>query len=219
MSQDLSTWLARGMVAEAAPPVRSRAGRRPGSPDTRAAITAAAKQEFSTCGFDKTSMRAVAKAAGVDPALVHHYFSSKDDLFLASLDVPFDPRLVLPELTADGVNGMGARIATRFLAVWDDELNRAPLVALVRSAMTSEVAADLLRSGLVRLIFTPIAAAIGSEDAELRAQCVASQLLGLAMTRYVLGLEPLASTPSSELALRLGPVLQCHIDGVSGLTD
>lgn len=196
---------------------RSRAGRRPGSPDTRASIIEAARKEFAAKGFDKTSMRGVAKLAEVDPALVHHYFDSKDGLFLASMALPFDPRTLIPELTADGTGGMGIEIATRFLDVWESPQSRLPIETLLRSATTSEAAANALRNGLVRMIFGPLSAALDAPDAVLRAQFVASQLVGMAMARYVLKLEPLASTPRELVAARLAPTLQGYLDGADPL--
>ncbi len=176
-------------------------------------ILTAAQTEFAAKGFDKTSLRGVAKAAGVDPALVHHYFDSKDDLFLESLGIPFDPREVVPAITQGGVDGLGERIVARFLSIWDDDEARLPLVALVKAASSSEAAADLLRSGLVRMVLTPMSVVIDTDDAALRAQCVASQLLGLAMARYVVRLEPFATTPAAELGPRIGAALQLYIEG------
>jgi AcrR family transcriptional regulator len=189
-----------------------RAGRRRGNPDTRATILAAAASEFADKGFDRASMRGIAKAAGVDPALMYHYFGSKDDVLLASLNVPFDPREVIPALTAEGVAGLGTRIASRFVSIWDDEANQQRLVAVVRAALGSPAAQDMLSSGLVRMILGPISATIASPDAVLRAQYVGSQLLGLALTRYVLKLEPLASAPADLVVARIGPTLQRYID-------
>lgn len=163
-------------------------------------------------GFDKSSMRGIAKLAGVDPALVHHYFDSKDDLMLASLDVLVDPRRVVSELTAGGVEGLGERIITRFLSIWDDEELRSPMVALVKASTSSEPAADLLRQGLVGMVLESIGSVIDADDAPLRAQAVVSQLLGLIMARYVLRLEPLASTPAAQLVPRYGATLQHYIE-------
>jgi AcrR family transcriptional regulator len=174
---------------------------------------AAAKESFASKGFDKTSFRGVAKQSGVDPALVHHYFASKDDLFLESLDIPFDPRTLVAEWTSDGVDQLGVQIATRFLEVWDNPATRLPIETLLRSAASSDAVADMLRSGLVRLIFGPIGQAIDSPDAMLRAQLVASQLVGMGMARYILALEPLASTPREEVIARLAPVLQGYLTG------
>jgi AcrR family transcriptional regulator len=188
------------MSADAAQPA-ARAGRRRGNPDTRATILAAAETEFAEKGFDRASVRGIAKVAGVDPALIYHYFRSKDDVLLASLDVPFDPREVISALTREGRAGLGDRIATRFLATWDEEANQTRLVAMVRASMSSRAAQDLLRNGLVAMILRPISEAIATPDAVLRSQYVASQLLGMVMARYVLRLA------------RIGPTLQRYIEG------
>ena len=179
-------------------------------------ILAAAKSEFAEKGFDKASVRGIARAAKVDPALVHHYFGSKDDLLLASLEAPFDPRQIIASLAEAGADGLGQRIAETFLTVWDDEHQRVPFVALFKSAMTTAAAADQLRNGIVRMVQVSVSAAIDTDDADLRSQLIVSQMLGMAMARYVLELEPLASTPREEVARRLGPVLQSYITGPVG---
>ncbi len=173
----------------------------------------AAKAEFAGKGFDRTTIRGIAAAAGVDAALVHHYFGSKDDLFLAALEIPIDPRTLIPELALEGIGGMGMRIATRFLVVWDVEGNRLPMVAMLRASMSNEDAGTLLRNGMARLVLDTISGVLDVPDGQLRAQLVASQLLGLALTRYVLVLEPLASTPADEVAAAVGPTLQRYLDG------
>jgi AcrR family transcriptional regulator len=176
-------------------------------------ILDAAKAEFASKGFDRATLRSIALAAGVDAALVHHYFGSKDDLLLAALEVPFDPREVIPALTAEGIDGLGERIARRFVGIWDTEELRVPLVALIKSSLTSESAGAQLREGFVRIVMAPIAAVIGTEDALLRAQLVASQLLGLAVSRYVLQLQPLASAPAELVIAQIGETLQRYLDG------
>ncbi len=201
------------MGASPASGARARSGRRPGRPDTKARILSAAKAEFAAKGFDRATLRSIALAAEVDPALVHHYFGSKDDLLLQALEVPFDPREVIPSLTRQGIDGLGSRIAATFITLWDTEEMQMPLVAVVRSSMTSEPAAALLREGFIRMIMGPIVAVIDDRDAALRAQLVASQLLGLAVTRYVLLLEPLASEPAARVIERVGPNLQRYLDG------
>src|SRR3954469_11292384 len=95
-------------------------GRRPGAPDTRADILAAARALFADRGFGRTTIRAVASDAGVDPALVHHYFGTKDDLFVASLQLPVDPRERLAPALAGGPDGAAERILRVFLEVWDE---------------------------------------------------------------------------------------------------
>ena len=190
-----------------------RVGRRAGGPDTRSEVLAAARSEFAAKGYDRTTIRAVAAAAGVDAALVHHYFGSKDDLFLAALEIPFDPRIVVPQVLAGGPSGLGERLLRTFLSIWDDPVARMPLLALVRSAMSSDGAADLLRSGMLRLIFAPLAQTLAEPDAQVRAQLVASQLLGLVTARYVLVLEPLASMPAEEVVRHIAPTLQRYLTG------
>lgn len=176
-------------------------------------MLAAAKAEFAGKGFDRTTIRGIATAAGVDASLIHHYFGSKDDLFLAALEIPIDPRTLIPELARDGVDGLGLRIATQFLAVWDVTDNRLPMVAMLRTSMSNEDASTLLRNGMARLVLDALADVLDVTDGELRAQLVASQLLGLALTRYVLVLEPLASAPADEVAAVIGPTLQRYLDG------
>jgi len=188
-------------------------GRRPGGADTRTDILAAAQTEFAAKGYDGTTIRAVGAAAGVDPALVHHFFGSKDDLFLAALQIPFDPRLVIPGVVAAGVDGLGGRLIETFLSIWEDPEARKPLLALVRSGLATETAGNLLADGMLRLIFTPVAQALATPDAQLRVQLVASQLLGLVVARYVLALEPLASLPPDEVVRQLAPTLQRYLTG------
>lgn len=166
-------------------------------------------------------MRGIARAAGVDPSLVHHYFGSKDDLMLAWLDIPFDPRALIPSLTRDGVDGLGARIATTFLTVWDNPENQPRMVAMLRAVLSSEAAADVFGNRLAPMVIGPISQAVAAPDGRLRAQYVVSQLLGLALVRYVLRLEPLASATAAEAAARIAPSLQRYleapdIDGLDG---
>jgi AcrR family transcriptional regulator len=195
--------------------------RRPGrprregdGPDTRDAILAAARDEFAAKGFDAASMRAVARGAEVDPALVYHYFGSKEGLMLAALALPIDPREVVPRMLAEGLEGLPERIAQLFVTIWESEETRTPLLAMVRSATTSENAADLLRSGWARMIIEPVATALGTPDARLRAEMVASQLLGLAMTRYVIRIEPLASAAAADVVPRLATTIRAALAGL-----
>jgi AcrR family transcriptional regulator len=196
-------------VSEAA---RGR-GRRPGGPDTRGEILAAARKSFADKGFGRTTIRAVAGEAAVDPALVHHYFGSKDDLFLAALDLPADPRALLPTVFDDGVSGAGERLLRLFLSVWDDPHARLPLIALVRSSLAQEAPETLLQQVLLRLVLDPMRAALPAAEAEQRVQLVASQMVGLVVTRYLLALEPLASMPAEQVVAWVAPNLQRYLDG------
>ena len=188
-------------------------GRRPGGPDTRGQILASARKSFADKGFAGTTIRAVAAEAEVDPALVHHYFGSKDDLFLAALEIPVDPRALVPTVFEPGVEGAGERLLRLFLSVWDDPATRLPLIALVRSSFTEEAPETLLQQGILRMVLQPLRAALPAAEADRRVQLVASQLIGLVMTRYVLALEPLASLPSEDIVAWVAPTLQRYLDG------
>ncbi len=192
--------------------VRSR-GRRPGGPDTRGEILAAARESFAHRGFAGTTIRAVAAEAGVDPALVHHYFGAKDDLFLAALEIPVDPRSLVPAVFEPGVAGAGERLLRLFLSVWDDPAARLPLIALVRSGLSQEAPETLLQQGILRMVLQPLRAALPVAEADRRVQLVASQLIGLVMTRYLLALEPLASMPVDDVVAWVAPTLQRYLDG------
>jgi AcrR family transcriptional regulator len=187
-------------------------GRRPGAPDTRAEILGAARSLFATRGFKSTSMRAIAGEAGVDPALVHHYFGTKDDLFVAALQLPVDPRVVLAPVLEGGVEGAGERLLRVFLSVWDDENARLPLLGLVRGVVDPE-GRMLLREGLFGVILAPIGELLGLDEPERRVAHVASQMIGLVMLRYVLEAEPLASMDTEVLVATYAPTLQRYLDG------
>jgi AcrR family transcriptional regulator len=193
----------------------SRRGRRPGSPDTRATILAEARSLFASKGYAGTSVRAVAAAAGVDAALVHHYFGSKDDLFLAALQAPIDPRQVLLPVAEGGVDGAGERLIRTFLSVWDDEATRLPLLTLVRGVFEPE-GRQLVRDGFMRMVLAPIAAGLGLDQPDKRMSLVASQLMGIVLVRYVVGVEPLASASHDELVAVYAPVLQGYLEGPLG---
>jgi AcrR family transcriptional regulator len=192
---------------------RRSPGRRPGGPDTRGEILAAARETFASKGFDGTSLRGVARAAGVDAALVHHYFDGKESLFIEAMQLPVDPRM-LATLVWDGpADQVGERLVRTFLTVWDDPRSRASLQALLRSAVGHENIARLLRGAMSRLIFGPVAELIDSPDAELRISLVASQLVGLAMARYVLEIEPLNTAPIDDVVARIAPTIQRYLIG------
>jgi AcrR family transcriptional regulator len=193
--------------------VTGRPGRRPGESGTRQAILGAARAAFAGDGFDRTTVRGIARAAGVDPALVHHYFGTKEHLFVAAMDLPVDPSAVIPRLLAEGTDGLGERIVAMFLAVWDGPGTPSPFLALVRSAVSHEAAAAMLREFVSKAVLGRIVAALDVEDGPRRAALVASQLVGLAMVRYVLRLEPLASAPASELVGPLGATVQRYLTG------
>lgn len=188
-----------------------RSGRRPGDSGTREAILEAAKESFAAAGYDATTIRGVGRAAGVDPALVHHFFGTKQDLFTAAMELPVDPATLVPALLAEGTDGLGERLVRMFLTVWDGTPGQAPMLALVRSAAAHEPAAQLLREFLTDAVLCPLARAVGDDRAELRAGLVASQMMGLAMARYIVCLDPLATADADTLGPAIGPSVQRYL--------
>jgi AcrR family transcriptional regulator len=190
-------------------------GRRPGNPDTREAVLAAARTAFAERGFDGATIRAIATAAGVDPALVHHYFGNKDKLFLAAIEAPADPEELLPEVLQGGSDELGRNLLRVFLRVWDGPARPAGL-ALVRSAVGNEWTAKLLREFLVSQVLRRVVGTLdlSAAEQEARGALVASQLIGLVMSRYVLELQPLASATADELVEAIAPTLQRYLTGV-----
>jgi AcrR family transcriptional regulator len=191
-----------------------RTGRRPGNPDTREAILAAARETFAERGFDGASIRTIAAGAGVDPALVHHYFGTKDKLFLAVMNAPFDPSELLPQALAGSADQVGERVVRLFLRVWDSPAGTAG-IALLRSAINNEWTARLMREFVITQILRQAITTLKLAPAEapLRTSLVASQLAGLAVVRYLLKVEPLASIPAEVLVTAVGPTVQRYLTG------
>ena len=194
-----------------------RTGRRPGNPDTREAILAAARELFADRGFDATSIRSIATAAGVDPALVHHYFGTKDQLFVDSMQVPIDPGDALNRVLATGVDGAGERLVRMILGVWDSAAGGAA-AAIIRSAVSNELFARMMREFITHRILRRIAKDLDVPPQEglLRANLVATQVAGLLMVRYIVKIEPLASASSDTVAALIGPTVQHYLTGELG---
>ena len=195
-----------------------RIGRRRGSPDTREAILEVARRLFSDKGFDATTVRAIASDAGVDPAMIHHYFGTKEQLFLEMLQLPIDPREFLPQVLAGDKHEIGVRLVGTFLRVWDSPAGTAA-AALLRSAMTNDWTVRLLREFLVTQVLRRVLAHIEPDPAEapLRVSLVASQIAGMAMMRYIIKLEPLASAPPDTVIRAVAPTIQRYLTGdISG---
>jgi AcrR family transcriptional regulator len=188
----------------------ARTGRRPGSAGTKDRILAAARTHFGKVGYDGATIRGIAAAAHVDPRLVLHYFDSKDGVFLAAMEFPFDPSAVLPALIEPGLNGLGVRLARFFLETWESPAG-SRLLGLIRSVVASEQAASLLRDFITKEVLARLAQALELDEPRLRASLAASQLIGVAMLRYVIKLEPVASAPAADLAAWIGPALQRYL--------
>lgn len=193
---------------------RRRPGRPAGSSDTRERILINARELFARNGIAHTSIRAVAAAAGVDSALVHHYFGTKERLFAEAIHVPVDPMDVIGALREVPVSELGYAIPSMLLPLWDSELG-AGLIATLRSILGgSEV--NLFRTFIEDLIAVEVGARVDNPPGSglVRVQFVASQLIGVVMARYILELEPFASLPAEAIARAIAPNLQRYLTGV-----
>jgi len=193
-----------------------RTGRRPGGAGTRERIAEAARRLFAERGFDRTSVRAVAAEAGVDPALVHHYFGTKQRLFIEAVDFPIDAVRALETLAVDDAERVGERLVRFALQLWDDPVVLPRLLGVLRSAVTDPQAAALLarlftRQGPIQLLH-----ALGADQPDLRAELVGTQLVGLAVARHVLRVEPLASADHETIVAAVGPTMQRYLVGDLG---
>jgi AcrR family transcriptional regulator len=188
-------------------------GRRPGAGGTREAILQSARQLFTERGYDATSIRAVAEESGVDPALVIHYFSSKEGLFRESIDLRLDIGKIADAIFGSGFENAGGNLIREVCAVWEDESRRHPLAVLIRNAIEHDEAARMLSDFIDREIVSQLTARSDSPDARLSGSLAYSQLLGMVLVRYVIRLEPLASLTVDEVTDLLGPVIQAHLAG------
>ncbi|HEY3071270.1 MAG TPA: TetR family transcriptional regulator [Candidatus Limnocylindrales bacterium] len=190
----------------------ARRGRPPGGSQTRSRILASARRLFGERGFEGASVRSIAAEARVDPALIHHYFGTKHALYLAATELPFDPRAP-HRLLEPGIEGLGERLVGFALDIWDRP-DFAPVIAgIVRSAAADPAAAAQLREIVIRQVLTPLAAALGRPDAELRATLAGSQMIGLAFARLIVRIEPLASAERERIVRAVGPTIQRYLTG------
>jgi len=192
---------------------RKRPGRPAGSSNTRDRILASARELFARNGISNTSIRAVAAAAGVDSALVHHYFGTKEQLFAAAVHVPIDPMDVLGPLRDVPVEELGYILPSILLPLWDSEIGAA-FIATLRSILAgSEV--NLFRTFIQDVIGAEVGPRVDNPPGSgiIRIQFVASQLVGVIMARYILKLEPFASLPAQQIADTIGPNLQRYLTG------
>ncbi|WP_396930913.1 TetR family transcriptional regulator [Mycolicibacterium sp.] len=197
--------------------VEPRQNKRPGRPrgtsDTRDRILTNARELFARNGIDKTSIRSIAAAADVDSALVHHYFGTKEQLFAAAINIPIDPMTVLVPLRATPVEDLGRVLPSILLPLWDSEMG-AGLIATMRSLLAG-ADISLVRSFLQEVITAEVAPRVDNPPGtgRLRVQFVASQLVGVVMARYIIGLEPFASLAPEQIAETIAPTLQRYLTG------
>ena len=193
---------------------RSHVGRAPGSPPNREAILDAALGYFARHGYDRATIRAIAAEAGVDPALVHHYFGTKDQLLVAALKLPLNPRDVVPELLAGPEDSIGERLLRRALSVWGaDRDSGGQMIALIRASMTHDDAARMMREFFTREVIGRLAEKLEVSQPRLRIGLVASQLMGLAMARFIVRMEPIASADPETLIAAYAPTIQRYLTG------
>ena len=178
-----------------------------------------ARTAFAELGYEGATIRVVAARAEVDPALVHHYFGTKQRLFLSVMSLPVDMDLVFASILAGSREGIGRRFVGTLLRLWRDPTVLAVMIGLVRSATTEPGAADLLREMLGRQGIFAFVAAVAPDDAERRAMLVGTQVIGLAMARHVIGIEPLRSADPEWLAAAIGPTIERYLTGSLGEAD
>jgi AcrR family transcriptional regulator len=195
-----------------------RSGRRPGAGGTREKILAAARSHFGEAGYEGATIRGIAGKAGVDPALVLHYFGSKEGVFLAAVELPINPAEVIPRLLAPGLDGLGRRLVRFFLDTWESPAG-SPMLGLIRSMVGNERAAALMRDFISREVLGRLAEALELDHPQLRASLAASQLVGLAMLRYVVKVEPLASAAPDEVADWVAPGVQRYLTDLGVTRD
>ncbi|WP_018654681.1 TetR family transcriptional regulator [Actinomadura flavalba] len=184
-------------------------GRRPGPTATREAIMASARELFAEKGYDGTSMRAVARGAGVDPALVHHFFDGKERLFTEAMRFPVNPGELIPVIMSAPRDRLGESMARVFFGVWEDPDRRAPILAVLRTAMTSEHGATMLREFVTSALFAR--AAELHDIPLLRVNVAAGHLIGVMILRHVVRVEPLASASADDLIALVAPALQGYL--------
>jgi len=189
----------------------SRTGRRPGTPDTRDAILTAARRRFATRGYEATSLRGIATEAKVDPALVIHYFGTKEGLFAAATGLPAGLSALLRSLAALPEDECVPALIRGYLQVVDSDKSRNAILALVRSAVSNDQAATMMREFLTAELLPVITRLTGHEDARLRASLVAAQLVGIAVLRHVIRVDPLVAATADDIVTLVTPAIDQYL--------
>ena len=181
----------------------------PRSVPARRAILAAARARFAAEGYERTTVRAIAADAGIDASMVMRYFGSKEDLFAAAADID----LRLPSLKDVDLNHLGQALARHFVSLWEESPNDEALIFLLRTAPTHEGASERMREIFAQQTSPAISSLLGGADGPRRAGLAASQLLGVALCRYVLRIEPLASQDPDQLIADIADTIQRYLTG------
>ena len=190
-----------------------RRGPRPGGADTRAMILAAAREEFAEKGFTAVTVRSIGSRAGVDAAMINHYFGSKAGLFREVTHIAVDPGLGLPEALAGPRDQLGARLARHVLRIWEDPTFRDAALALIRSSAADTSDQRLLREYLETQMLPSIAAAARGPAPKRQAALAMTHIFGVVMGRHVAGLPPLADPSVEELVGEISRAVQRYLDG------
>ncbi|MGK5533889.1 TetR/AcrR family transcriptional regulator [Streptomyces sp. URMC 129] len=197
----------------ALPVVRSgRTGRRPGDTRTRDDILRAARRVFAQHGYSRAKMRDIAREANVNSALIHHFFESKEGVFLAAIQDVYSVTNIINQIVLPGpVDQLGTRLLRGYLELWQSPATREPMLAVVRSAISNDEAADLMASFLHEHVLRPVVEVLNISEPELRATLIGSQLVGIAVIRYAIKVEPLASFDHEKLSELIGPTIQRYL--------
>lgn len=193
---------------------RRHRGRPPGPSDTKSSILKSARRLFASDGYNQTSIRAVAAESGVDPALVMYFFSSKQELFRAAIEWPFDIDDVARRIFNGDIGRTGERLVRTMCEIWEDQTTVHPLAVILRNAVQREEAANLLREFVQQEMIGRLMAQSFHRNADLRGSLVHSAIVGLFLTRHVIGVEPLASAPREVVVRAIGPTVQRYLTGV-----
>lgn len=184
-------------------------GRRARGEDTRVVIVDAARAEFLERGYAAASMRAIARRAGVDPALVRYWFDDKASLFAASImNASINPARIAEAVAAGPLETIGRRLLEAVLAVWEVPEGRSAMQLLLRSVASGFDLPTSIRQYLMAEVFARVRPIVPGPDADLRVNLAMSHVVGLLVARYVVRLEPLASTPVADVVAQAGPVIQ-----------
>lgn len=180
---------------------------------TKAAILRAASKEFSHAGYEAASLRSVARRAGVDPALVHHYFKDKDDLFVQAMHIPVNPGEIIAQAATAPLEQMGEALVRALLTTWRKPAFRTAATAMIRGLISSSSATKILRPFLQKEIFSRLGSRLPEDSAEPRVALVASQIIGLIVARYIIDLEPVASMDDEQVIELVAPTIQRYLTG------
>lgn len=191
--------------------VGARRGRRPGGAQTREEILGSARRLFGEHGYPGTTTRMIADDAGVDARMIAHYFGSKGDLFVAAVELPFDPLVLFADIAAGGPADIGERVARSVVTILDTPEGSQTMSGLMRAAASEERAAEMVRDLLTERVILPVAEVLGTDQAPLRAALVGSQLGGLVLARHIIGVRPLVDAPSETLVAMLAPTIQHYL--------